>query len=122
MKISKIYSGEYLCCLPPELYRSIIDAVELAISKLYLSDSDKKEALYNANCEKLYNLTDTINIVFIQLIAIQINKGILAGSIPAISFIYKAFQVLYYQFNVFNLQVLLYGFTAVYIALRPRVR
>lgn len=27
----------------------------------------------------------------------------LAGSIPAISFIYKAFQVLYYQFNVFNL-------------------
>lgn len=73
MKIPKIYSGEYLCCLPPELYRSIIDAVELAISKLYLSDSDKKEALYNANCEKLYNLTDTINIVFIQLIAIQIN-------------------------------------------------
>lgn len=65
MEIPKIYRGEYLCCLPPELYRSIIDAVELAISKLYLSDSDKKEALYNANCEKLYNLTDTINIVFI---------------------------------------------------------
>lgn len=43
MKIPKIYSGEYLCCLPPELYRSIIDAVELAISKLYLSDSDKKK-------------------------------------------------------------------------------
>lgn len=42
MKISKIYSGEYLCCLPPELYRSIIDAVELAISKLYLSNSGKK--------------------------------------------------------------------------------
>lgn len=40
-------------------------AVELAISKLYLSENDKKEALYNANCEKLYNLTDTINIVFI---------------------------------------------------------
>lgn len=65
MRIPKIYRGEYLCCLPSELYRSIIDAVELAISKLYLSDSDKKEALYNANCEKLYNLTDTINIVFI---------------------------------------------------------
>lgn len=42
MKIPKIYRGEYLCCLPPELYHSIIDAVELAISKLYLSDSDKK--------------------------------------------------------------------------------
>lgn len=65
MRIPKIYSGEYLCCLTPELYRSIIDAVELAISKLYLSENDKKEALYNANCEKLYNLTDTINIVFI---------------------------------------------------------
>ena len=65
MTISKIYSGEYLCCLPPELYRSIIDAVELAISKLYLSDSGKKEALYNANCEKLYNLTDTIDLIFI---------------------------------------------------------
>ena len=76
MRIPKIYRGEYLCCLPPELYCSIIDAVETAISKLYLSENDKKEALYNANCEKLYNLTDTINIVFIQLIAIQINKGI----------------------------------------------
>lgn len=65
MKVPKIYRGEYLCCLPPELYRSIIDAVELAISKLYLSENGKKEALYNANCEKLYNLTDTINIVFI---------------------------------------------------------
>lgn len=65
MKISKIYSGEYLCCLPPELYRVIIDAVELAISKLYLSEDDKKEALYNANCEKLYNLTDTIDLIFI---------------------------------------------------------
>lgn len=29
MKIPKIYSGEYLCCLPPELYRVIIDAAEL---------------------------------------------------------------------------------------------
>nr|DAH61948.1 MAG TPA: hypothetical protein [Bacteriophage sp.] len=29
---------------------------------------------------------------------------------------------MYYQFNVFNLLVLLYGFTAVYIVLRPRVR
>ena len=65
MKISKIYSGEYLCCLPPELYRVIIDAVEIAISKLYLSENDKKEALYNANCEKLYNLTDTIDLIFI---------------------------------------------------------
>lgn len=65
MKIPKIYSGEYLCCLPPELYRSIIGAVELAISKLYLSESEKQNAIYNANCEKLYNLTDTINIVFI---------------------------------------------------------
>lgn len=65
MKISKVYRGEYLCCLPPELCRSIIDAVELAISKLYLSDSDKKEALCNANCEKLYNLTDTIDLIFI---------------------------------------------------------
>lgn len=65
MRIPKIYRGEYLCCLPPELYRSIIDAVEFAIGKLYLSENNKKEALYNANCEKLYNLTDTINIVFI---------------------------------------------------------
>ena len=65
MKISKIYSGEYLCCLPPELYRVIIDAVEIAISKLYLSESEKQNAIYNANCEKLYNLTDTINLIFV---------------------------------------------------------
>lgn len=43
MKVPKIYRGEYLCCLPPELYRSIIDAVELAISKLYLSENGKKK-------------------------------------------------------------------------------
>lgn len=65
MRIPKIYRGEYLCCLPPELYHSIINAVGTAISKLYLSESDKKEALYNANCEKLYNLTDTINLIFV---------------------------------------------------------
>lgn len=65
MRIPKIYSGEYLCCLPPELYHSIIDAVELAISKLYLSEDEKQNAIYNANCEKLYNLTDTINLIFV---------------------------------------------------------
>ena len=65
MEISKIYSGEYLCCLPPELYRLIIDAVEIAISKLYLSEDEKQNAIYNANCEKLYNLTDTINLIFV---------------------------------------------------------
>lgn len=65
MKIPKIYSGEYLCCLPPELYRSIIDAVEIAISKLYLSEDEKQNAIYNANCEKLYSLTDTINLIFV---------------------------------------------------------
>lgn len=65
MKIDNKYRGEYLCCLPPELYRVIIDAVEIAISKLYLSESEKQNAIYNANCEKLYNLTDTINIVFV---------------------------------------------------------
>nr|DAX73081.1 MAG TPA: hypothetical protein [Caudoviricetes sp.] len=32
---------------------------------IYTASEWKKEALYNANCEKLYNLTDTINIVFI---------------------------------------------------------
>lgn len=65
MRIPKIYRGEYLCCLPPELYRVIIDAVEIAISKLYLSESEKQNAIYNANCEKLYNLTDTINLIFV---------------------------------------------------------
>lgn len=65
MRIPKIYSGEHLCCLPPELYRVIIDAVEIAISKLYLSEIEKQNAIYNANCEKLYNLTDTINLIFV---------------------------------------------------------
>lgn len=65
MRIERKYSEMYVCCLPCDIYHTIIDAVELAINQLHISENDKKEALYNANCEKLYNLTDTINLIFV---------------------------------------------------------
>ena len=44
---------------------------------------------------------------YYKLIAIQINKGIPAGASPAISFIYKAFNALYYSVEGYQLKAVI---------------
>ena len=61
IKIPQKYSHEYVCCLPIELEQAIMQEVKKEVAKLHLSDSEKEEAIENANNEKICNLTDTIN-------------------------------------------------------------
>ena len=65
LKINKSYAHEYVCCLPKSLSCEVINEVKKAVSALHLTDIEKKEAVENAECEKLCNLTDTIEIQFI---------------------------------------------------------
>ena len=65
IKIPQKYSHEYVCCLSIELEQSIMQEVKKEVANLFLTDSEKQEAIENANNEKLCNLTDTINIEFI---------------------------------------------------------
>lgn len=65
MKISKIYKHEHAACLPKDIYTSIMQAVSKEVSTLLLTDNEKQEAIENAECSKVCDLTDTINIQFI---------------------------------------------------------
>lgn len=65
LEIPKQYRYKYVCCLPVELEQTIMTEVKKEIASLYLSDLDKKEAIENANNEKVCNLADTINIRFV---------------------------------------------------------
>ena len=65
LKIQKQYKHEYVSCLPIKLESKIMEEVKKVIDTLLLSDSEKKEAIENAQCEKVCNLTDTISIKFI---------------------------------------------------------
>lgn len=65
MNISKKYKYEYVSCLPEALETTIMDAIRNTVSKLYLTESEKEEAIENANNSKVCDLTDTININFV---------------------------------------------------------
>lgn len=65
LKINKEYSHEYVCCLPKLLSCEVMNEVSKAVSVLWLTDSEKGDAIKNAYNEKLCNLTDTIEIEFI---------------------------------------------------------
>lgn len=65
MKIPKTYRHEYVCCLPKELEIAIMKAVKVEITTLLLTDEEKADAIENANCSKVCDLTDTIKIEFI---------------------------------------------------------
>ena len=65
MKVNKEYKYKYVCCLPNNIANQIINEVKKAVSALHLTDTEKQEAVENAECEKLCNLTDTIAIEFI---------------------------------------------------------
>ena len=65
IKINRSLSHEYVSCLPKELESTIMSAVSKEIYTLLLSDSEKQEAIENANNSKICELTDTIEIEFI---------------------------------------------------------
>ena len=64
MKIPKKYKYEYVCCLPIPLEQTIMKRVEKAIHSLLLSEEEKQQALEDANCSKVCDLTETIEICF----------------------------------------------------------
>lgn len=65
MKISKKYQFEYVCCLPIVLEKAVMTEVKKSISELLLSDEEKQEAIENANCSKVCDLEDTIQIEYV---------------------------------------------------------
>ena len=66
IEVPSIYRHEYVCCLPSRLERVIMKEVRETISELLLSDAEKASAIENANNSKVCDLTDTIEIVFIE--------------------------------------------------------
>lgn len=66
MNIPKKYQFKYVCCLPECLEKQIMIRVKRNISKIhFLSKEEKQEAIENANCSKVYDLEDTIKIIYI---------------------------------------------------------
>ena len=61
VKLEKKYSHFYLCQLPQDKQNEIMNAIKIEVNKLLLTDEEKKEAIENAEYEKICNLTDTIN-------------------------------------------------------------
>ena len=57
----KYLHGYYLCQLPQEKQDEIMKAIKIEVDKMLLNDEEKQEAIENAECEKVCNLTDTID-------------------------------------------------------------
>ena len=57
----KYLHGYYLCQLPQEKQEEIIEEVKRVVDTLLLTEEEKQEAIENAECEKICNLTDTID-------------------------------------------------------------
>lgn len=64
MNIPKKYKFKYVCCLPKDLEVAIMKRVKKAIYSLLLSEEEKQQALEDANCSKVCDLTETIDICF----------------------------------------------------------
>ena len=65
LNINKSYAHDYVCCLPNQISCEVMNEVKKVVSALHLTETEKQEAVENAECEKLCNLTDTIEIEFI---------------------------------------------------------
>lgn len=64
VKIPKKYSHEYVSCLPLELEQAILNCVSESYS--YLDNDSYSNMIENVKCEKVTNITDTINIEFVH--------------------------------------------------------
>lgn len=66
MKIPNRYKHEYVCCLPTSLEKEIMSEVELSVEKLKIEPEERNCILCDAHNSIVCDLTDTINIEFIQ--------------------------------------------------------
>ena len=57
--------GYYLCQLPQEKQNEIMTEIKKVVDTLLLDKRKKEEAIKNAECEKICNLTDTIKIKWV---------------------------------------------------------
>ena len=57
----KYLHGYYLCQLPQDKQDEIMAEVKRVVDTLLLDEDEKQEAIENAECEKICNLTDTID-------------------------------------------------------------
>lgn len=65
MKIPKIYQHEYVSCLPQSLENKIMIEIKRNISQLLINEEEMQKAIENANCSKVCDLEDTIQIQFV---------------------------------------------------------
>ena len=61
----KYLHGYYLCQLPQDKQDEIMAEVRKVVDTLLLDENEKAEAIENAECEKVCNLTDTIDFEWI---------------------------------------------------------
>lgn len=61
----KYLHGYYLCQLPQEKQNEIMTEVRKVVDTLLLDENEKREAIENAECEKICNLTETIDFEWI---------------------------------------------------------
>lgn len=57
----KYLHGYYLCQLPQDKQDEIMTEVRRVVDTLLLDENEKAEAIKNAECEKICNLTDTVD-------------------------------------------------------------
>lgn len=65
MRILVRYKHEYVSCLPKPLESQIMAEITRNILQLLLNKEEKQEAIQNANCSKVCDLEDTIQIVYV---------------------------------------------------------
>lgn len=63
--VPKQYKYEYIDSIPLRLTLRLIEEIKTKIGMLNLTEKEKQEAIKNACDEKLCNLTDTINILWV---------------------------------------------------------
>lgn len=61
----KYLHGYYLCQLPQDKQDEIMEEVRRVVDTLLLTEEEKQEAIENAECEKVCNLTDTVDFEYI---------------------------------------------------------
>lgn len=67
IKLEKKYlHGYYLCQLPQEKQDEIMTEIRRVVDILLLDENEKQEAIENAKCEKICNLTDTVEFEWIE--------------------------------------------------------
>lgn len=65
IQVPKKYRFQYVCCLPKQIERLIMEGIKKAVNELLLDEKEKQEAIENASINKLYSLEEILNIEYI---------------------------------------------------------